>query len=578
MKISAINLNIYRSINNKNNSTKKVFEQNNQNQNYFTPTTAQYLAFTGGDSLNLTATYLNLKDEQYPNQDIKKAIKETLKTGNVEDKTLYDVHFEKYKGVLDCFSLDELKEKYPEFQSVISAYDVMATPDSFVGKFQEDELELFPFDEDLTLQLIKLYWGQGFSLNDLAKHTAQESEDGKGINLYYAMNNKLNIPLMNQRYANILKLSNKEYNEKFTAELAIKLIEAKEARQQRAEGEAVIIPRGPLSELHKKHISESLKKHYKENPEALYALSQRQKKFYEDHPEEAQEMSEVMLYAWNLTQEGKSLAKHISKFMKKMNIPALTNEELADFNKLDKAKNAALKAFWERNGWAKKQLSIAMQKAYKLREENKEKLQEQAHLIERIKLLGKTIPGVQLTYNITPTELQNNIESWAKSRGIDTKYMFFGKATLYKDKEDDFATTKIAIDYKNNVNKIMDEYYDLHPEEPDAVATSLQYALAQLIRDLENKNLKALPPSLRKNDGKINVLIYAFRGTALSGNPTFAQRGNKLVPLVGVDVTDIHYLYNSVLNQAMMCGCEDLALYMDKKLDEGYKKYKDTFI
>ena len=504
MKISAINLNSYRSINNKNNFNKKELQQIKQNQNYYTPTTAQYLAFMGGDSINLSATYSNLKDEQYPNKNIKTAIEQVLATGNPEEKTLYDVHFEKYKEILDCFSLDELKEKYPEFKNVISAYDVIANPDSFIGKFQEDELELFPFDEDLTLQLIKLYWGKGFSLNDLAKHTAQENEDGKGTNLYYAMNNKLNIPLMNRRYASILKLSNKEYNEKFTAELAIKLIEANEARQQRAEGEAVIIPRGPLSELHKQHISEGLKRHYKENPDAIYALSQRQKKFYEDNPEEAKKMSEIMLYAWNQTTEGKSLAKHISKFMKKINGPTFTNEELANFTTIDKTKNVALKAFWERNGWAKKQLSIAMQKAYKLKEE---KTKELEHL--KLYIVGQGNAENMLRNKINEYNLAENIQVINTDELDNNPYAFMKECDLYimPSRSESFGMVRIEALVLGlpvittdvaNTNKMIDRDIGIVVENS---VEGICYGLKRVLED--NKLVEKL---------KDNVKSYSYDG------------------------------------------------------------------
>ena len=149
-----------------------------------------YPAFLGGYSLNLSKINENLKEEQYP-PDIYESVQNTLKQGNPQNKTLYDIHFEKYEGVLDCYSLDELKEKYPEFKNVISIYDTEGKEGSFIRNFIEGKSEVFQQDEDLTLQLIKLYWGQGFSLNDLSKHVSENLNNKENFNLYYTMVKKL---------------------------------------------------------------------------------------------------------------------------------------------------------------------------------------------------------------------------------------------------------------------------------------------------------------------------------------------------------------------------------------------------
>ena len=408
MKISAIGQNYFNHYKIQNSKTNKT-QNFVQKENLSMPTSAHYLSFTAGFTIDLAQTYSRLNSEDYP-QDIEEMTLEELKAKNPENKTLHDIHFEKYKGVLDCYSLDELKEKYPEFEDVVSAFDVKAKDESFIGKFQNNESEIFTSEEDLTLQLIKLYWGQGFSLSDLSNYIAKQDKDNKGINLYYTMK-KLNIPLMNPRYANVLKLSNKEYNERFTSQLAIKLKEAHEAKIQKQEGEPVVIPRGELSEAHKKHISDGLKKYYQEHPEKLFEMSKRQKAFYQENPERAKEMSEIMFYAWNETQEGKSLMKHISKFMKKFNGSTITAQEISDFTKLDSEKRNAIDAFWKKNGWAKKQLSIAMKKAFEYKKEDKEDLRKRSEAIKKIKLTGKTIPNVQISYNVVPTQLQNNIKA-----------------------------------------------------------------------------------------------------------------------------------------------------------------------
>ena len=66
--------------------------------------------------------------------------------------------------------------------------------------------------------MIKLYWGEGFSLSDLRKYAA-------GQDLHYTMK-KLNIPFVSRDYGHILKLSDPEYNARLTREMTEKRLAA----------------------------------------------------------------------------------------------------------------------------------------------------------------------------------------------------------------------------------------------------------------------------------------------------------------------------------------------------------------
>ena len=147
----------------------------NTNTKTFMPLTSQYLAFCGGYSIDLKEVKRNLDSSDYP-CDIEKMVNNEIENDSYKNKTLYDVHFDKYKEILDCYSLDELKEKYPEFSDVISVFDVSANKGSFIDKYFEENLDAFTSNEDLTLSLIKLYWGEGFSLNDLANFMEKMKE------------------------------------------------------------------------------------------------------------------------------------------------------------------------------------------------------------------------------------------------------------------------------------------------------------------------------------------------------------------------------------------------------------------
>ena len=131
MKIQSVSfLNQTKNSVKKNSLNKQKAEINNVNPAKL-PSTSQFLAFCRGYTLNLRETYKHLKSEDYP-QDIQKQVEVALQNDET-NKTLYNVHFDKYAGVLDCYTLDDLKEKYPEFQDVLSVYDVQAKDESFIG-------------------------------------------------------------------------------------------------------------------------------------------------------------------------------------------------------------------------------------------------------------------------------------------------------------------------------------------------------------------------------------------------------------------------------------------------------------
>lgn len=128
---------------------------------------------------------------------------------------------------------------------------------------------------------------------------------------------KLNIPLAEPTYGKILKLSDPEYNERLTREMTAKRMEALDRKAQEATGEPVYIKRGPLSEEHRRHISEGLNRYYENNPEAIYNLSERQRQFYIDNPEKAKILSRVTTKAWYIFGADR-IKSAMSAYMKKM--------------------------------------------------------------------------------------------------------------------------------------------------------------------------------------------------------------------------------------------------------------------
>ena len=241
-KISFYNLN-KKSINKKNN---QAFD-NNYSRTYIDanlPTTAQYLAFTGGYSLNLAKTIERLdilaqkKSNLYP-PNIRQWAEMILEEGNRKGETLIDIHKKFYSSLKDCFSLKEVKEKFPEFKDVLSDSEVKFSKDTLFESIKKGDTEFFDPEEDLSLQILKLYWGEGFSLNDLKKYTG-------GKDLYHTIK-KLNIPTVDRDYGHILKFSDPKYNERLTREMTEKRMASLDRKAQLEQGEPVYIKRGPMS-------------------------------------------------------------------------------------------------------------------------------------------------------------------------------------------------------------------------------------------------------------------------------------------------------------------------------------------
>ena len=312
------------------------------------PTAMQVLSFCGGKSLNLAETIKQIEQHGEFPEDIKELAEKTIKEGNPKNKTLIDVHKEKYADLYACDNLEEVRFFFPEFKDILSDKEVIYKENSFIDAVKKGEIPYFDKDKDVTLQLLQMYWGEGISLNDFKKEFA-----GRNI---YGVFEKLNIPRMNQLYAHYLGFSDKDKNNRFVEAMKNRLNSAEYLAKQRAS--RVGIESKHLTPEHKAKISESLKKYYAENPEMAYRLSEANKKYLEENPQQKEVFSQVLLRAWKYP-EAKSIKKALSKHM---SMPDLTNEEIIKLT--NNAFNSDLKAFWDKNPWAKKNFSICMSKSW----------------------------------------------------------------------------------------------------------------------------------------------------------------------------------------------------------------------
>lgn len=458
MRINSINtitFNPYKNTNypNSKHNTQQTTGLYQNNTVLYNP--AVLMNFNGGASLNLKATLENLeflgarfnKMETIFPPKVKEAAEAIIHAGNPENLKLVDVHKSIFGKLKECSSLEEIKDLFKEdklFDDVLSASDVEFIPGTYGHKLISGENSYFTKDEDLSVQLIKLYWGDGFSLTDLKTYT-----DGKDIN--YLLN-KLNIPKRDQHYGAYLKLSDEEYNTRITREMAEKRMEAMDRKAAQAEGEPVYIPRKPLSDLHKQHISEGLIRYYQEHPEACYNLSQRQREFYEKHPEQKLIFKEVLTRAWRL-KSADNIKKALSRHMSRNGFKNFDFSTLTDPFSMNQKQSAAMKSFWAMNDWARKSHSKNMQYGWKTVKED------------------LANPPVFFNY---PLGLVKDVIAFAKDRGV----------TLTVE---DFVThfepiTQRAM-YKPQFFDVYSDFVD-ESNNADILASLYQYSLVKSIQGM----------------------------------------------------------------------------------------------
>ena len=518
------------------------FTQNNQPQNTTPsdnrpeppksplPTTAQYLAFTGGYSLDLASTIKNLdklaekKSDVYPPQ-IREWAGIILEEGNKTKETLISIHKKFYESLKDCFTLGEAKLKFPEFKDVIPAGKVKAQEGSFIDDFQKGKLEYFDTDEDLSLQLLKLYWGEGFSLNDLRRYSG-------GKSLSHTLK-KLNIPTVDRTYGHVLKLSDPEYNERLTKEMTEKRLASLDRKAQENDDEPVFIKRGPLSEEHKKHISEGLIKYYQQNPEAIYNLSERQRKFYEENPDRARILSRVTTKAWYIFGADKIKAA-MSAFMKKHGVKTFDTSKLETPLSISKEESRTLKQFWAENEWARKSFSRNMTYAWK-------KVKEEQSIVYEMRL--------------APKGFIKRFVNWAQERGIDLKETDFISR---------FDPNRGEKDYKNPLlDKYTRYFVDSLPGGSTMMANSYFLALLNVNREISKMDLSKLDKETAATCKTIQQVIKA----SLFEHPDlpFSQNAFKVL-----EANEVQQIFGLLRGTCLQIHNPKLAKMFERHMDKAY--------
>ncbi len=535
-----------------------------QKSNLPMPNYAHYLSFCGGSSLNLKESVKNLdaisttSGEKFPPDIYQHALSE-IQSGNPNSKTLIDIHKEKYSFLNSCYDLEDVKSYFPEFKDVLSDDEVDFRHGSFAEKAKNGELENFNQDEDLAFQLLKMYWAEGFSLTDLKKEN--------DVDLYHTMK-KYNIPLLDKDYAHVLKFSDKEYNERLTQKMTQSRMEARDRRELEKSGEPIYIPRGPLSEMHKKHISEGLLKHYAEHPEKLAIMSERQTEYFKAHPEQAEMMSKALTFAWK-TQEGRTIQTRLIKFFKKEGAKIDSKELDAIILDPKQNRNAQiLTKFWKINGWAKEQFSIALTKGWQKAKETK----ENEKINPEVKFDTPDTNEIIISYQqaLIPDQYLENIEKWAKENNIFNHKVDFEKIRTFKphkSNHDNFL--KLESMYNKGTNR---------KNGPKVLRMSAKEVLLRMRKDMlqnpssemeENELFyEIINKFIEKETGK-----EKFNPEDLTPEMAFAVLGEGLIVANSVGYDGYLNLVHKYSNQVFADQINDITNHMLQKNTNFNKKH-----
>ena len=93
-------------------------------------------------------------------------------------------------------------------------------------------------------------------------------------------------------------------------------------------------------------------------------MSKRQKDYFNSNPQQKELIRNAMLYAWNKTQEGRSIKKHLVKFFKKANTKLDDNVLAGSQEDMTKEQQQIFSDFWKKNAWARELFSKALKKGW----------------------------------------------------------------------------------------------------------------------------------------------------------------------------------------------------------------------
>ncbi len=365
MQVLSLKLNEYKNINNSKqkintpNQTLKTSYPMTQNQIYFNP--AYCVSFSGA-CVDLSKAMKTLKATEILKEDIRlpKRVEDlansVLRRGNTQNLTLIDVHKQAYFDIMYVKSLEDVRARFSEFSKVLSIDELETKPQngSFLRDILDGKNEYFSKDNDITLQLMKMYWGEGFSLADLEKQMGIKSST------FSSVMKILNIPLRNKHYASVLKHSDPDASKRIADMIAA----TKSANFEKVHG-YVSIPKGHLPVAHSQKILESLFEYYEKDPSRIYSPPKNIRDFYEDNILAKEIYRATLFEMWNFGSMKNVKRNLLCFFDKKSGNTSYTSQKLSGYYPLSEKENLWISEYFAINKKDKDTFSRSLRSAYK---------------------------------------------------------------------------------------------------------------------------------------------------------------------------------------------------------------------
>ena len=146
----------------------------------------------------------HIGEENFPNEIILNEFKQVIDNG--QDKKLYQIHDEYYADLLTCETLEEAKEKYPEFKDVIDAKTVTNKhPLGILNIIENGQKEGVSID-DLSLKLLQKHYAKRTSISD------EDKFYGITVTAIRSLFKTLNIQRINSKYLRVMYAESAQSN------------------------------------------------------------------------------------------------------------------------------------------------------------------------------------------------------------------------------------------------------------------------------------------------------------------------------------------------------------------------------
>ena len=244
-----------------------------------------YFPVSFGKKLSNEEIVNKIGTENFPSKNMAQFYAENTVT------SLYEAHLNYYSKLLDCKTLEEAKEKYPEFKDVIDAKDIdfdKVHKISILHKILRGETEGADIN-NLSIELLKKYYGKLQGITDKENYYGLSKET---VNRLFS---QLNIKKFSDTYLRNLKSSNPVVRENIGKALKEfnQTEEGKQRIRQKGEKISKTLVKYYQTEEGKKKVTEVSKKirEFNQTEEGRKKLEQRGKRRHEfNQTEEGQKV------------------------------------------------------------------------------------------------------------------------------------------------------------------------------------------------------------------------------------------------------------------------------------------------